>query len=217
MKGNTTLDLLTRLAHGVARQFGNNCEVVIHDLTGEDNESTVVVIENGHVTDRKIGDPPSHVVLEALKKDPDTIEDHLDYLTKTHDGKILKSSTIYIRDDDNTIIGVFAINYDITGLMMVESSIQSLIGNNQSEEAENIPTNVGELLNDLIEQSVKKVGKPAALMTKNEKMRAIEFLNNAGALLITKSSDKIANYFGISKYTLYSYIDQINQNNQEKK
>ncbi|MEG1619100.1 MAG: helix-turn-helix transcriptional regulator [Eubacterium sp.] len=211
MKGNAPLDLLTRLAYGVARQFGNNCEVVIHDLTGENTESTIVVIENGHVTDRKVGDPPSHVVLEALKKDPDSIEDHLDYLTKTHDGKILKSSTIYIRDEDNKIIGVFAINYDITGLMMVESSLKSLIGGNQSEEAENIPTSVGDLLNDLIEESVKKIGKPVALMTKNDKVRAIEFLNNAGALLITKSSDKIASYFGISKYTLYSYIDKSSQ------
>ena len=36
---------------------------------------------------------------------------------------------------------------------------------------------------------------------------AIQFLNDAGAFLITKSGDKVANYFGISKYTLYSYID----------
>ena len=33
------------------------------------------------------------------------------------------------------------------------------------------------------------------------------FLNQNGAFLVTKSGDKIARYFGISKYTLYSYID----------
>ena len=27
------------------------------------------------------------------------------------------------------------------------------------------------------------------------------------AFLVTKSGDKVAKYFGISKYTLYSYID----------
>lgn len=51
------------------------------------------------------------------------------------------------------------------------------------------------------------VGKPVPLMNKEDKVTAIQFLNDAGAFLITKSGDKVANYFGISKYTLYSYID----------
>ena len=44
-------------------------------------------------------------------------------------------------------------------------------------------------------------------MTKDEKIKAIRFLNDAGAFLITKSGDKVAKYFGISKYTLYSYVE----------
>jgi len=51
------------------------------------------------------------------------------------------------------------------------------------------------------------VGKPAAMMNKDEKIRAIQFLNQNGAMLITKSGEKISKYFGISKYTLYSYLD----------
>ena len=54
---------------------------------------------------------------------------------------------------------------------------------------------------------VAMVGKPVALMNKEDKVRAIRFLNQNGAFLVTKSGDKIAKYFGISKYTLYSYID----------
>lgn len=45
-------------------------------------------------------------------------------------------------------------------------------------------------------------------MNKDDKMRAIGFLSQNGAFLITKSGDKVAKYFGISKYTLYSYIDK---------
>ena len=53
----------------------------------------------------------------------------------------------------------------------------------------------------------KMIGKPVALMNKADKVRAIRFLNESGAFLVTKSGDKVAKYFGISKYTLYSYID----------
>ena len=65
-----------------------------------------------------------------------------------------------------------------------------------------------DLLDHLIEESVALVGKPVALMNKEDKVTAIQFLNVSGAFLFTKSGDKVANYFGISKYTLYSYIDE---------
>ena len=45
-------------------------------------------------------------------------------------------------------------------------------------------------------------------MTKEDKVKAIQFLNETGAFLITKSGDKVCRFFGISKYTLYSYIDE---------
>ena len=64
-----------------------------------------------------------------------------------------------------------------------------------------------ELLDELIKQSVIQVGKPVALMSKDDKIKAINFLNDSGAFLITKSGDKVASYFGISKFTLYNYID----------
>jgi predicted transcriptional regulator YheO len=53
------------------------------------------------------------------------------------------------------------------------------------------------------------VGKPVALMSKEDKVRAIGFLDESGAFLITKSGQKVCQYFGISKYTLYSYLDDI--------
>ena len=79
-------------------------------------------------------------------------------------------------------------------------------GDSTQTEPEKI-INVNDVLDELIEQSVQQVGKPVALMSKDDKVRAIRFLNESGAFLVTKSTDKVAKYFGISKYTLYSYID----------
>ena len=157
---------------------------------------------------RKIGDGPSHVVLEALHSDHKTLEDKLSYLTKTKDGRILKSSSMFIRGENNAIEAVFSINLDITPMQMAENVLQQLISPiSAKNEPENIPQNVNDLLDELIEQSVRIVGKPVALMNKEDKITAIKFLNGSGAFLITKSGDKISTYFGISKYTLYSYID----------
>ena len=90
---------------------------------------------------------------------------------------------------------------------MVESAVRELTaaGDSTQTEPEKI-INVNDVLDELIAQSVALVGKPAALMNKEDKMRAIGFLSQSGAFLVTKSGDKVAKYFGISKYTLYSYI-----------
>lgn len=203
------LDFLERLSKAIAAQFGTHCEVVVHDLKSGDMEHTIALIENGHVTHRKKGDGPSLVVLEALKEsDPDKLTDSAGYLMKTHDGRILKCATVFLRDENGVPEGVLSINYDITELLMAERAIDAILHHEEEKTApERIPQSVNELLDDLIEQSVRLVGKPVAMMSKEDKIKAIAFLNNAGAFLITRSGDKVSKYFGISKYTMYSYID----------
>lgn len=69
MKENE-ISFCAQLAKAIARQFGPNCEVVVHDLCGAEPEHSIVAIENGHISGRRVGDGPSHVVWEALKADP---------------------------------------------------------------------------------------------------------------------------------------------------
>lgn len=215
---NNTLDFLIQIAHGVASQFGTSCEVVIHDLTGKAIESSIAYIENGHVSSRKQGDGPSGIVLETLNQGAEVLEDKLAYLTRTDDGRILKSSTMYIRDEEGKVAYIFSLNYDITGLITMDNALKSLIETSApaDQKPRRITHNVNDLLDTLIEQSVELAGKPVALMTKDDKIAAIQYLNKAGAFLITKSGDKVSSYFGISKFTLYSYLEAGKQQKQEE-
>ena len=208
------LELLKQMADGIAAQFGSKCEVVIHDVTTMDH--SIVYIVNGHVSGRKVGDGGSRVVIEqALQADAQP-KDELCYLTRTPGGKILKSSSLYIRNSRGTVSAIFSINYDVTGLMMLRREVDEALdmGDKKQREPEKI-INVNDVLDELIEQSVELVGKPVAMMNKDDKIRAIRFLNQSGAFLVTKSGDKVAKYFGISKYTLYAYIDA-NRRQEEK-
>ncbi len=207
------IDFYSRLAHGIAEQFGPKCEVVIHDLQTNDPEHSIIAIENGHVTGRSIGDGPSHIALESLQHAEHQHEDKLAYLTRTKDGRILKSSTIYIRNETGRVIGIFCINYDITLLLSLQDVLGAFTGPQQSQSSETssetVSMNISDLLDELIEQSHRLVGKPVELMTKNDKVRFVKFLNDAGAFLVTKSGPKVCQYLGISKFTLYSYLDEI--------
>lgn len=132
---------------------------------------------------------------------------------------------MYVRGDDDNIEYIFALNYDITSLLTVENALHSLITTESEQELETgsgisdggiaqpqkITHNVNELLDSLIEQALALVGKPIAAMNKDDKVKVVQFLNSAGAFLITKSGDKVASLLGISKFTLYNYMDATNK------
>ncbi|MBR3641261.1 MAG: transcriptional regulator [Oscillibacter sp.] len=206
------MQTLRKVAAGIAAHFGSGCEVVIHDLA-KSPDHTIVAIENGHVSGRKVGDGASRVVLEQMEsRNPDP-KDELCYLTRTPDGKVLKSSTLYIRDGAGQVTAILAINFDISKLAVADAAVRELISAGTEEREPERIVKVGDLLDDLIRRSEEQIGKAPALMTREEKIRAIRFLNEHGAFLITRSGDKVAKHFGISKYTLYSYMENRQEEN----
>ena len=169
-------------------------------------------IENGHVSNRQTGDGPSGIVLETLQSDPSTIHDKLSYLTKTEDGRILKSSTFYIRDDDGSISYIFSLNYDITAFTAASTAIQSLIATKDNlpdltgDSPRQITHNVNELLG-FVDRAGRCKGRKASCNDEQRRQSCCcPVSDHAGAFLITKSGDKVSSYLGISKFTLYSYM-----------
>ncbi len=201
------LEFLERLAKGLTAQFGSDLEIVVHDLSEETREHTIVVLENGHVSGRQLGDGPSQVVLEALQTG--RTDDRYHYFTKTRDGRALRSSTIFIKDDQGNPTGIFSLNYDMSKLLAADAALKAMLGPAEETAAPppSIPLNVNDLLDQLLDQSLEMIGKPVSQMNRDDKMRAVQFLNEAGAFLIQRSGDRVSKFFGISKYTLYSYFD----------
>lgn len=208
-------DMLSRIIKGIAAQFGENCEVVLHDLT-KNYEHTIVAIENGHVTGRKVGDSGTNMGLEILRG-TSSGADQYNYVNRTLDNKIIKSSSIYLKDSSGDITGSICINFDITGLLSGQKELQSFI-NLQPENAmsEHFSGNIDDILDYLIGQSLDLIGKPINDMTKKDKMKAIEFLDKKGIFLIMKSMDKVADRFQISKFSIYNYLDEIRGTEEAK-
>ena len=204
------------LMKGLTAIFGTNCEVVLHDLT-EGYESTVVMIENGHVTGRRVGDCGSNLGLEVLRG---TVVDgdKYGYFTNTRDGRVLRSSSIYIRNDDGKVVGCLCVNFDVSNLMVADKTIRSLISNGDGVKEEEIFVNdVNQLLDALLQKAREEVGKPVSYMSREEKIKVVRFLDQKGAFLITKAGNRICQFLDISKFTLYSYLDEVHSESQSSK
>jgi len=202
-----TLPLLRELAQGIAAQFGERCEVVVHDWS-QPYERTIVHIEHGHVTGRKVGDPGTNLGLEVMRGTSEGGH-RQNYVTRTKDGRLLRSTSIYLKNDAGTAIGALCINFDISELLAAEKALQGLVGMQELPPVqESFVSNVGDLLDSLIQEAEDAVGRPPALMSREERIRFIALLDRKGAFLIKKAGEKVCAYLGISKYTLYSDLEE---------
>ncbi len=205
---NSENDLLKSIMKLIARQFGDKCEIVLHDWS-EGYDKSIVAIENGHVSGRKVGDPGSNLGLEVMRGSSDGTSQY-NYVTRTKDGKTLRSSSLYLTNDEGEKIGALCINFDISDILTAQKTLGYLSMIEQEQE-EKFVNDVSELLEYLLQESVRLIGKAPDDMSKEDKIKAIQFLNDSGAFLVTKSGNKVSEYFGISKFTMYSYINEVKE------
>jgi len=200
------IGLLQSLLEALANHLGGNSEIVLHDYAKPVDKS-IVAIENGHITNRRVGDCGSSFSLETIR-DGRGKKNRYNYLTR-YDGRLLRSSSVYIHNEDGQAIGSICINSDITDLVMAEKTIQKLISIPEGEQPkETFANDVNVLLDALIAESVDYVGVPVAKMDKEQKVSGLKYLDRKGAFLIKKAGDKIAKEYNISKYTIYNYLEK---------
>ena len=199
---------LERIMKGIAKQFGSNCEVVLHDHK-QGLHKSIIAIENGHVTGRKIGDPSTNIGFEISKSKEQT-DAQYGYITKMPNGKILRSTSVYFKNDEGKVIGALCINLDITHIAHVKDSFNFLTADDSQDVKENFTSNVSEVLDSLIEQYAIENNADYSSMNKVQMIEFLRFLDEHGAFLIRNSGSKICKILKISKYTLYAYLKEIN-------
>lgn len=206
------------IANMMAKTFGKNCEVVIHDLTVPQN--SVIYAVNNHVTGRQVGQAFDHLVKQVLLSRKFNDDFVAGYKTLTDDGREIKSSTAFIRNSDEKVIGALCINYNLESIVNFKEFIDDFVADfvdvNQEEKEEKEETielmeNVVEIADDLIDRIITNFATDD--LKRKEKVQLIKFMDEKGIFLIKGSIDKVAEKLGISKVTVYSYLDEIKKEN----
>lgn len=196
------------IAEGIARTFGEYCEVVLHDLT--DYSTSIVAIFNNQVSGREVGSPITNLGLEIIRKGLEDNEDLINYST-TINQKNIKSSSMFIKGADRKIIGCLCINIDTDYLKMAHQVIESFISTEPVQQNnESFSPSINDLQAQLIDAAVEHIGKPLSLMDKTEREQFIAYLDHKGLFLIKGALQKVAELLNVSKYTMYNYLEKNN-------
>jgi len=196
-----------RLAKAVVETFGRNCEVAIHDF--ELLPNSLIHIE-GSVTSRKLGAPITDLVVRALKHYGDAVEDIINYLATTADGRDLKSSTSFIRDIDGKVVGAFCTNFNISSFMNAKAAIEEFMHTSDSQrDSETFASSLCETVDSFVSNAVATMGKHLSSMSKEDKVHFVGILEDQGVFLLKGAVEQVARSMGISKFTVYNYIKTI--------
>ncbi|HYE09735.1 MAG TPA: PAS domain-containing protein [Patescibacteria group bacterium] len=199
------------LVEGIANTFGKNCEVVLHDVRNPDN--SIVTIANGHVTNRVVGGPMSEYGLADLRKGSFD-KNRVNYLKKTKDGRILKSTSMYIKDEQDKLIGFLCINLDISEFTVMRNIINEFTFINDdmnfvSAEGNGTEDTINDVLARIVDKVLESMGKPVAFLSKEEKVHIVQLLEGQGVFLVKGAIDYVAKVLCVSRYTIYNYLDEI--------
>lgn len=207
---------LIHIADLIGAQFGPSTEVVVHDFT-KDLDHTIVHIVNGHVSGRKVGDAATGDFLKYMKSSTEG-KDKIRHVIHTPDGKFIRSSTANFYDSDGTLNSSLCINQDITDLVTLESAFKGMADDfyfdssmsTADEEPIKPPTtSIHSVMDNIIAEGMAMIGTPADKMNKDAKIKLLAFLDDRGVFLIQKSGQKVCELLGISKFTLYNYLEEV--------
>lgn len=200
------------VVRGLAQLLGPECEVVLHDF--KEMPHTIVAIENGHVTGRKVGDAPTDLMLRTLRTVHAGRGQPRVYMSSSR-GKILRSLGVTLFDERGAAFGLLGINLDVTQLITAQRAIAGLTTIDQENHAmtpegeEIFAADIREVVDGMVAKILAEKGKSPAGMSRDEKMEVVKQLEERGAFLVKRSAEQVAEALEISRYTIFSYLKQI--------
>jgi predicted transcriptional regulator YheO len=201
----------TAVADMIANTFGDDCEVVVHDL--EDPEHSVVYVANNKVTGSEIGQS-FHTLVSKVMLSEKLVDDHADnYYFTAANGKLIRSSTLLIRDDAGEVAGAICINLDTSRITQQMEYLQSLMPNRENPKTNDaeVPGRSDVGITDMADDLIKRIvgSSPVETMSRKQRIEKVRFMEEKGIFLIKGSIEKVAEGLGVNPVTIYSYLDEI--------
>ncbi|WMT41592.1 PAS domain-containing protein [Paenibacillus sp. D2_2] len=211
------------VASFIAAIIGPKCEVVVHDIS--DPEHSIIFIENGYISGRKVGDASTDLVLKILKSEAYHEEQFIaNYKASGKFGQSFRSSTFFIKNDRNELVGLLCLNIDVTHMEVAAEWVQHILqgGPNpyvippvdeapkeEKQATEYLQGNADDLLQHMISSVTSKITISTDRLSSQEKIEIVRELNELGVFLLKGGVSQVATALSISEPTVYRYLQKL--------
>jgi predicted transcriptional regulator YheO len=205
------LAALRPVVDGIVATFGPMSEAVLHDYRRP--EESVVALA-GSVTGRTVGGAMSEIGMRMLARGDEAADD-LNYVTRTGTGKLLRSSTMVLRDSTGAVFGALCVNVDVTAVSEAHALLGALAGPGPGTQTDRTEPPVTVFGNDIdsVVDTVLDTHHPRqhqtwAALDRSARLELFRSLDEHGVFAVRRAVEQVAERLGISRASAYSYLSQ---------
>ncbi|MFI9758839.1 transcriptional regulator [Streptomyces sp. NPDC051963] len=198
---------LVPVVDGIAATFGPVCEVVLHDYRR--SEESVVAVA-GSVTGRAVGGAMSEIGMRVLAHG-DAARDELNYVTRTDTGKLVKASTMVLRDSTGAVFGALCVNLDVTAVQDAQSLLGALAG--IGADVGEVPVitfgnDIDSVVDAILDAHQLRQNRSWAGLDRARRLELFRSLDDRGVFAVRRAIEQVAARLGISRASAYNYLSQ---------
>lgn len=143
----------------------------------------------------------------AASSDPVVIPN---YSTTGSNGNTFRSATAVFRDAAGQPFASLCINADVSGLTAAHACLEQLLATaHKSEQRVTEPADMELLMTEIIQASLAGVRSKNRAMNKQAKLEAVRHMQERGIFIVKGGIEKAAAALGVTRYTIYNYLDEI--------
>ena len=197
------------VAEILGEMFGPILEVIVHDLRKP--KHSIIAIVNGHITGRTVGDGTSDLGVLRLRGElPDKI---VGYENQSPSGEKLKSATLAIRNAENTLLGSFSMNLQVSYFDQFGKFIEQFISTHANtftpKKEQFYLFTPREEIKSACQHFIVKQGLMGKPLNRAQKREAVAYLHHEGHLNKRGVVTIISEELGVSRNTIYRYLKEI--------
>ncbi|WP_026395385.1 helix-turn-helix transcriptional regulator [Acetobacterium malicum] len=209
----------------LGKSLGPDYEVALHDI-GYDTNS-IVAISNGNISGRTIGAPMTDLALSIVSdKSYRNSNYKINYKGISKELRILRSSTMFIKDETDELVGLLCINFDNKKYVDISNQVLSLcqpdnlieqnvtyesINSLLDDESESFSGSVAELTETVLNKILADKNIPIDRLTQSERLDIIDVLNKKGIFMLKGAVSEVANQLRCSDPSIYRYLSKLNK------
>lgn len=209
------LAMLANLMDGLGAMLGPHYELILHDLHDLSDLTHTVVAVVGNVTGRSIGSPATNFLIDLLSRHGNDAPDSINYRNVSRTGQTLRSTTMFIRDEKNRIIGSLCVNQDLSMYLEASRLLQTLSAFQSDDGNEVFLKDITDV-KTAAEKVLSDYPKPLAYQRKKDRIKQMMELNSLGFFELTDSVKLLAQRFGVNATTIYLYLREIRCSKQSQ-
>lgn len=188
------------IAHSFVRLLAPLAEVVIHDIA-----TNSICFIDGHLSSRKVGDP------SFLDIDHKCLEQQIDqvvYPKVNFDGKLIKSVSLPIKDND-CIIAVMCLNVDVSVFSQMQLLAQAFLLPSTKQPDTLFKNDWQEKVHRSLYQWLSEHHLKIESLTNAQKKRVVQEMHAQGAFHEKRAADYIASILGLSRASVFNYLREL--------